>query len=558
MAPDGWFQDSYVERLMGLLHAFGVTHTCTAVACIVASVFLWLHVRRSKLPPGPFPLPFVGNIQPATVRPGLDLWYEELRAQYGDVFTVHSGMKPVVMVAGYDAIQELLIKNGDRCCIRDCHNTFSCLHNNQGLVWTAHNWLAQRKLTLRVWNKQDWRGLIGSETQKFVRWLTCYGNTSSGVAEMVQNMMARNLCSVLCKDVSEKASTISCQSASIETLQASDTANGAVQSKGFHHVVKLNERALGTLQQKILVPYLIPVLRRLPGDPFGWKRFQSAKRELWLEVRRHIEEHRSMHWEADDRGDFIDAWLTASASDPSLGLTEQAKRPSPLAEQVENNGTVENPFNDDDCVATLIQLVTAGADTLTSMIMWGLVHLIRSHECQAKLQHEIDSVIGADRSPAPEDRQSMPYTEAAITELLRISRGTFVSLPYLTLKPVTVRGHVIPQGTCVQAWLDSVHSDPKEFKDPEQFRPERYLNEHGRFIKPERYVPFSLGKRSCIGEAVVRTVAFLVFTTVFQKLNVSSGEAGKLPTADPAPGFLWAPQPFTIKAELRQRQAHSA
>jgi len=46
--------------------------------------------------------------------------------------------------------------------------------------------------------------------------------------------------------------------------------------------------------------------------------------------------------------------------------------------------------------------------------------------------------------------------------------------------------------------LHSAHMDPDDWHQPQQFRPERFLDESGNVIDKDRIIPFSLGIRSLL------------------------------------------------------------
>ena len=50
----------------------------------------------------------------------------------------------------------------------------------------------------------------------------------------------------------------------------------------------------------------------------------------------------------------------------------------------------------------------------------------------------------------------------------------------------------------VIANLYSAHMDPDDWQQPQQFRPECFLDESGNVIGKDRVIPFSLGKQSFI------------------------------------------------------------
>jgi cytochrome P450 len=86
---------------------------------------------------------------------------------------------------------------------------------------------------------------------------------------------------------------------------------------------------------------------------------------------------------------------------------------------------------------------------------------------------------------------------------------------------------VIPKGTIVTAQTPTIHIDPVYFDDPDCFRPERFIDANsGKFIKSDKVLPFSIGKRSCLGESIARMELFLFIASFVQKCDfrVPNGE----------------------------------
>jgi methyl farnesoate epoxidase/farnesoate epoxidase len=107
------------------------------------------------------------------------------------------------------------------------------------------------------------------------------------------------------------------------------------------------------------------------------------------------------------------------------------------------------------------------------------------------------------------------------------------------------------QDTTVILSLWSVLSDPDHWGDPEVFRPERFLDSNGKFMKDDWMINFGSGKRFCLGESLARNILFIFFATFFQEFSLSIAEGDPRPTTMPQPGFTTAPYPFRMKIKER-------
>ena len=120
----------------------------------------------------------------------------------------------------------------------------------------------------------------------------------------------------------------------------------------------------------------------------------------------------------------------------------------------------------------------------------------------------------------------MHYSNAVILESMRMSCIAILALPHFALADVTVGPYVIPKGTTVLPSLMNVLLDPRYFPDPHRFNPDRFLNANGEFQHDEHVIPFSVGKRYCLGQSLAEKEFFLFFTGLMQQFDINTTSGG--------------------------------
>ncbi|XP_073789153.1 cytochrome P450, family 2, subfamily AD, polypeptide 3 isoform X1 [Danio rerio] len=252
--------------------------------------------------------------------------------------------------------------------------------------------------------------------------------------------------------------------------------------------------------------------------------YKKIKDFLRGEIIKHRED-----WDPANPRDFIDNYLTEmerKKSDPEAG------------------------FNIEGLVVTCLDLIEAGTETATTTLRWGLLFMIKFPEIQEKVQAEIDRVIGQSRQPCLNDRVNMPYTEAVIHEIQRFGDVVPLGFPKRAVKDTQLGKYFIPKGTAITVNLSSVLHDPNEWETPDTFNPGHFLDEIGQFRKRDAFMPFSAGKRACLGENLARQELFLYFTSLLQQFKISKCP-GEEPSLEGEIWFTYAPAPFHICVSSR-------
>nr|XP_033810522.1 cytochrome P450 2F2-like [Geotrypetes seraphini] len=377
--------------------------------------------KWGKMPPGPTPLPFIGNI--LQLRPNDVLnSFRKLNRKYGPVYMVYFGTQPVLILNGYDVVKEALVDNADVFGERGRFPGLLKAFSNNGIITTnGERWKQLRRFALTTMRN--------------------FGMGKRSIEERIQE-------------------------------EAQFLVKEMKKTKGsFFDPTFYLSRSTSNVISSIV---------------FG-NRFEYEDKEF----------------------------LTL------LKLLNQFAKlfDSPLSQEKQNNTSI---FNDDNLVMSTLNLFFAGTETTSTTLRYGFLILMKYPEIAEKVMQEIDHVIGQNRAPSVEDRSKMPYTDAVIHEIQRFADIVPMNVPHAVAQDTEFQGYIIPKGTMVFPMLTTVLKDPQWFKNPYSFDPGNFMDENGAFKKNDAFMPFSAGKRICLGEGLARMELFLFFTTILQNFTLKT------------------------------------
>lgn len=165
----------------------------------------------------------------------------------------------------------------------------------------------------------------------------------------------------------------------------------------------------------------------------------------------------------------------------------------------------------------LVSLFSAGHDTTASTLMWTLYLLSQHPEVEAKLQEEVDHVLG-DRLPTFDDLQALTYTRQVIDESLRLYPAAW-ALSRTAVSDDNVGGWHVAAGKQVTISVAAMHRHPDFWEDPDQFKPERFEPDQIKNRHKFAYIPFGGGPRMCIGNTFALTEATLILATLIRRVQ---------------------------------------
>ncbi|XP_068106856.1 cytochrome P450 2F3-like [Hyperolius riggenbachi] len=447
------------------------------IVSYIILTFLMVLKERVTLPPGPMPLPFIGNLlQIDTKDIGCALM--KLKDQYGPIYSLYLGPKPGIVICGYRAVKEALIDQHEQFGDRGDYPVFMNFIGGHDLCF--NNGEKQKDLrrfallTLKNFGmgKRSVEERILEESRFLVKELK---NTKGAPVDPSQ-YLARSVSNVICSIVF--GSRFDYTDKRLLAITASINNNFMVMSSTW-----------GTLYN--MYPN---IMEYLPGPHNKMKTYFNMIFDILTESIQYHEDTLDL---ANPR-DYIDCFL--------MKMREEKDNPDTAFYKKSLSNTCQN-------------LLFGGTETVSTNLRFGLLVLMKHPDVAEKMQKEIDQVIGRDRLPSIADRSKLPYTEAAIYEIMRFCDVLPVSLPRCTAKDTTFRGYFIPKGTYVTPLLASVHADPDFYAEIGKFDPGKFLTEKGTFKKNDAHLPFGAGKRICLGESLGRMELFLYFTVLLQNFT---------------------------------------
>ncbi|XP_027713950.1 cytochrome P450 2C19-like [Vombatus ursinus] len=460
---------------------------------------------RGKLPPGPVPLPIIGNILQVDLK-NIPESLCNLAKEYGPVFTLQLGVERVVVLHGYKAVKEALIDHGDKFADRGHIPIFEIARNGLGLVISnGERWKQIRRFSLMTLrNFGMGKRSIEERVQEEAKHLVEELKKTKGLPCDPTFILGCAPCNVICSIIFQK--------------------HFEYKDQKFLYLLKLLDENTKIISSPWIQVYnsFPSVVHYLPGSHHKAVKNFDLLNEFILE---EVKEHQRTLDPSNPR-DFIDCFLMKM---------EQEKQ------QPQSEFTIEN------LVCTAADLFGAGTETTSTTLRYGLLILLKYPEITGKIHEEINHVIGRDRSPCMEDRNKMPYTNAVVHEIQRYIDLVPTNLPHAVSEDIQFRQYLIPKGTTIIPVLSSVLYDDEEFPKPDKFDPGHFLDENGKLKKSDYFMPFSAGKRICAGESMARMELFLFFTTILQNFTLKSPIDPKdIDTSPVASGFGKLPPSYEL------------
>ncbi|XP_059478932.1 cytochrome P450 307a1-like [Neocloeon triangulifer] len=457
-----------------------------------------LLIGQDELPeaPGPRSWPLIGSMH---LLGGYEVPYAaftDLAKRYGPVINLHLGNQKCLVVNGLNNIKEVLIAKGahfdGRPNFARFHQLF-CGDKENSLAFC--DWSELQKTRREMLRAHTFPQSFSAR----------FSHLDSFVAEEMHDLTAR-------LDATAGAST----AIKPELIHACANIFSAYfcskkfdrHDAAFNHTLDIFDSIFYEVNQGCAADFLPWLL------PFHSK--QMAQMKQWShEIRQFMETHiindrltrrRQGLVSQEESGDYIEA----------------------LLEHVESQQK-EKLLTLDSAMFALEDIV-GGHSAVANLLVKALGFVASRPEVQERVKAEADLVTGNGARPLTlQDRPVMPYTDAVILEAIRMISSPIV--PHVANQDSSIAGYKIEKDTLIFLNNHELNTSDKLWDEPSKFKPERFLST-GRLIKPEHFLPFGVGRRSCMGYKMVQFLSFSILGTLLQKYRLEPEQDYKVPVGD--------------------------
>ncbi|XP_054786431.1 cytochrome P450 89A2-like [Prosopis cineraria] len=437
--------------------------------------------RSPPLPPGPPRLPIIGSsILLRKSFSELEPLLLNLRAKYGPIFTLPVGSRPAIFIADRSLAHQALVQNGAVFSSRPKSlPSARVISSNQhtinsapyGLTWRV----LRRNLTSEMLHPTRIKAFSG--TRKWVLGVLLNrlrsDSESSKSIKVIDHLHYAMFCLLVFMCFGERV--------------------GDKQIKDIEYV----ERRLLTSFTRFNMLNFWPSVTRILFHKRWEELFQilTERKDVLIPLiraRKKAKEEKMSKTDGEDNNNRDEVTVSYVDTLLDLQLPEEKRK-----------------LEEGELVSLCSEFLNAGTDTTATALQWIMANLVKYPHMQQRLVEEIRDVVGEreDKEVKEEDLMRLPYLKAVILEGLRRHPPGHFLLPHAVTEDVVLNGYLVPKNGSVNVMVAEMGWDPKEWENPMEFKPERFLNSEkdgGEAFditgsKDIKMMPFGVGRRICPG-----------------------------------------------------------
>ncbi|KAJ7639211.1 cytochrome P450 [Roridomyces roridus] len=272
------------------------------------------------------------------------------------------------------------------------------------------------------------------------------------------------------------------------------------EERDFKDLLKSLEMLVNLLNPAASITNILPFLDWLPG-PMPWRKRAEAYRKYEDDMYNRLFENA-----LTGKGAGMNTWTAAFAEDKPEGDQRQLMK----------------------------NFTLAAVETSTSTMQIFVLAYLLYPDWIARARKEIDSVVGPNRLPTFKDRPRLPFVDALVRETLRWRPAARFGLPHYSTEDDIVehkgKEYFIPKGSIVFGVTWAIEHDKNKYENPDEFRPERFLDADGQLKAGYETSAFGFGRRICPGVPFAERTLWISIAMIMWSFDIHK-------TVDPTTGL---------------------
>ncbi|VDC04845.1 unnamed protein product [Peniophora sp. CBMAI 1063] len=489
----------------------GLMVFCATVAIaggLYAAFRLGFSIRGNQYPPGPLGLPFVGNLLDMPRHRERET-FSRWASQFGEIVHVNILGKHMILLNSARAVNDLLEKRASKYSDRPHFPLIDLAGQkfNFGFMPANKAWSSRRR---------TFAAQFGRSVPQI------YPSHSAAVMKLLRNLQAK-----------PEAFMDHIQFLAAQLIL--DVTYGITVDTYDHVLVRNAETLMGNVAIAVRPEMWIVnplILYRLLPSWLGGD-YLSMRMQKWKAEARAFREQPFR--------------LASERSDGAHCFVNQLLDTRPSADSVETHEQFSM-----DCAAVAYG---GGTDTVVVAARSFFLAMALNPEAQRKGQAEIDRFVGSGRLPDFNDREDLPFISAIVRETLRWNPPAPQGIPHLLTEDDVYKGYHLPKDSIVVGNIWHITHDPTIYTDPDEFEPNRHLQDGDLKGEDSARLSFGFGRRTCPGKAFAEDLLWLLVAQVLSIYDITQVKEGPPLRASFTSGTFSHPLPFHCHIKPRSRDA---